>query len=109
MAIGKDLGGKAIIAELGKMPHLLIAGATGSGKSVCINSIIMSVIYKASPDEVKLVLVDPKRVELTHYRDIPHLISPVITDPKHAAYVLKNLPMKWITGTTYLQRKARAT
>jgi S-DNA-T family DNA segregation ATPase FtsK/SpoIIIE len=91
MAMGRDIGGKPIIAELGKMPHLLIAGATGSGKSVCINTIIMSILYKASPDEVKLVLVDPKRVELTHYRDIPHLITQVITDPKHAAYVLKKL------------------
>jgi S-DNA-T family DNA segregation ATPase FtsK/SpoIIIE len=91
MAIGRDLGGAPIIANLKAMPHLLIAGSTGSGKSVCINTIIMSILYNASPDEVKLILVDPKRVELTHYRDLAHLIAPVITDVKKAAYVLKKL------------------
>lgn len=91
MAIGRDLGGAPVMADLKNMPHMLIAGATGSGKSVCINTIIMSFIYKASPDELKLILVDPKRVELTHYRDLAHLIAPVITDVKHAAYVLKKL------------------
>ncbi len=91
LAIGRDLSGKPIIAKLEDMPHLMIAGSTGSGKSVCINSIIMSILFKASPDEVKMLLVDPKKVELTQYNDMPHLIAPVITDPKHAAYVLKRL------------------
>ncbi len=91
IALGKDLGGEPIIADLTLMPHLLIAGATGSGKSVCINDIIMSILFKATPDEVKFLMVDPKRVELTHYRNLPHLIAPVVTDPKQAAYLLKKL------------------
>lgn len=91
IALGKDLGGEPIVADLTNMPHILIAGATGSGKSVCINDIIMSILFKATPDEVKFLMVDPKRVELTYYRDLPHLIAPVVTDPKHAAYVLKKL------------------
>jgi len=91
LAIGRDLSGKPVIVKLDDMPHLMIAGSTGSGKSVCINSIITSILFKASPDEVKLLLVDPKKVELTQYNDMPHLMAPVITDPKHAAYVLKRL------------------
>ncbi len=87
-AVGKDIGGKTIITDISKMPHLLIAGATGSGKSVCINTLIMSLLYKASPDEVKLIMIDPKVVELSTYNGIPHLLIPVVTDPKKAAGAL---------------------
>lgn len=87
-AVGKDIAGRAIIGDLKGMPHLLIAGSTGSGKSVCINSIIASILYKATPDEVKLVLIDPKVVELGNYNGIPHLLIPVVTEPAKAAAAL---------------------
>lgn len=87
-AAGKDIGGKVIVTDIAKMPHLLIAGATGSGKSVCINTIIMSILYKAHPDDVKLIMIDPKVVELSVYNGIPHLLIPVVTDPKKAAGAL---------------------
>jgi DNA segregation ATPase FtsK/SpoIIIE, S-DNA-T family len=90
LAMGRDLHGRIRVTDLAAMPHLLIAGSTGTGKSVFINSLMMSILYKASPDDVKMVLVDPKRLELNLYENIPHLIAPVVTDPKIASNVLRN-------------------
>ncbi len=87
-ALGKDIGGNSVIADIAQFPHVLIAGATGSGKSVCINSLIASILYKAKPNEVKMIMIDPKMVELGVYNGIPHLLIPVVTDPKHAAGAL---------------------
>lgn len=88
VALGIDITGKPVIGDIAKMPHVLIAGATGSGKSVCINSIITSILYKADPNEVKLIMVDPKKVELDVYNGIPHLLIPVVTEPKKASGAL---------------------
>jgi DNA segregation ATPase FtsK/SpoIIIE, S-DNA-T family len=91
LALGKNIGGESIIADLTKMPHLLVAGSTGAGKSVSINSMVMSILYKASPKEVKMLMIDPKLLELSIYEDIPHLVSPVITNPKQAAEALRKM------------------
>ena len=88
-AVGKDIAGKIVVSDIAKMPHMLIAGSTGSGKSVCINTLIMSILYKARPDEVKMIMIDPKVVELSSYNGIPHLLIPVVTDPKQAAGALQ--------------------
>ncbi|MEJ2744387.1 MAG: DNA translocase FtsK 4TM domain-containing protein [bacterium] len=89
MAIGKEISGHPVIADLREMPHLLIAGATGSGKTVCVNSLVLTMLFSCTPDELKLILIDPKRVEMTQYRDIPHLLTPVITESKVAAQALR--------------------
>lgn len=91
VGLGRDISGEAILAELNKMPHLLVAGATGSGKSVCINGIIISILMRAKPHEVKLMMIDPKMVELNMYNGIPHLLTPVVTDPKKASQALKKV------------------
>jgi len=88
LALGMGIDGQPIIADLTQMPHLLVAGATGAGKSICINTIIASILYKSTPDEVRLILIDPKKVELSHYQGLPHLFAPVVTDPQKAASVL---------------------
>jgi len=93
LALGKDIGGEPIIANLAKMPHLLIAGTTGSGKSVAINTMILSLLYKLSPEECRMIMIDPKMLELSVYDGIPHLLSPVVTDPKKAVVALK-----WVVG-----------
>lgn len=91
VALGRDISGQAVIANLARMPHLLVAGATGSGKSVCINGMIVSMLYKARPDEVRFLMIDPKMVEMNVYNGIPHLLAPVVTDPKRAAMALKKI------------------
>ena len=91
IALGRDISGQPIIGNLARMPHLLVAGATGSGKSVCINGIIMSILFKAKPSEVKLMMIDPKMVELNVYNGVPHLLSPVVTDPRRASMALKKV------------------
>jgi S-DNA-T family DNA segregation ATPase FtsK/SpoIIIE len=94
VSLGRDISGQPIVANLARMPHLLVAGATGSGKSVCINGIITSILYKAKPDEVKFLMIDPKMVELNMYNGIPHLLAPVVTDPRRASLALKKVVLE---------------
>src|SRR5207253_7033754 len=88
--LGKDISGASVWADLARMPHILIAGTTGSGKSGCINTILTSILLRATPDEARLILIDPKRIELNHYESIPHLLTPVVSSPKQASAALQN-------------------
>src|SRR5213595_3155605 len=91
LALGKDTTGNVVVADLARMPHLLVAGATGTGKSVSMNAMLMSVLYKSSPRDVRFIMIDPKMLELSTYENIPHLLVPVVTDPKKAAAALNNI------------------
>ena len=99
IALGKNISGKPIVGDLSKMPHLLIAGTTGSGKSVCINTIILSLLFKHKPEICKFILIDPKMLELSTYEGVPHLLCPVITEPKKADQFLGGLLKKWKADT----------
>ena len=105
IALGKDIGGNPVVTDLSDMPHLLIAGATGSGKSVCINTIISSILYKAHPNEVKFMMIDPKVVELAVYNGIPHLLTPVVTDAKKRLLLSIGWYLKWREGTQLCSRR----
>ena len=105
MALGKDIAGTAQVADLCKMPHLLIAGSTGSGKSVCVNSIIISFLFRSGPEDVKLILIDPKVVELAEYNGIPHLLMPVVTEPRKAAGALVPAWPRWSAATSSLREQ----
>src|SRR5213079_1280997 len=89
LALGKDIRGKIVVSDLTRMPHLLAAGSTGTGKSVAINAMVLSLLFRARPDQVKMIMIDPKRLELGLYQDIPHLLTPVVTEPKIAQNALR--------------------